>query len=69
MVKSFVSTQNFNVAVDEGQGRLNPSRGKNEGMHRRRKVGQKIKDQEKKARVFITSCVTTVGSSWTEKKH
>ena len=28
----------FDLTVDEGKGRLNPSRDKNEGKHRRRKV-------------------------------
>ena len=28
----------FDFTIDEGKGRLKPSRGKNEGKHRRRKV-------------------------------
>ena len=39
----------FDFAVDEGKERLNPSREKNEGEHRRRKVGK--------------SCVTPAGTS------
>ena len=31
----------FDFTVDEGKERLNPSREKNEGMHRRRKVDEK----------------------------
>ena len=34
----FVSTQKIDFAVDEGKERLNPSREKNEGKPRRRKV-------------------------------
>ena len=59
-----VSTQNSTCTVDEGKERLNPSREKNKGMHRRRKV-----DDE--------SCVTPAGTSneldvqnkWEENTH
>ena len=40
----------FGFTIDEGKERLNPSREKNKGMHRRRKVGEK-------------SCVTPAGTS------
>ena len=40
----------FDFTVDEGKERLNPSREKNEGTHRRRKVDEK-------------SCVTPAGTS------
>ncbi len=53
--------------VDEGKGRPDPSRDKNVGKHRRRKVGHKRIQEEEKAPVFTPSCVTSVGSSWTEK--
>ena len=40
----------FDFTVDEGKERLNPSREKNKGMNRRRKVDEK-------------SCVTPAGTS------
>ena len=42
-------TSKFDSTVDEGKGRLNPSRHKNEGKHRGRKVEK--------------SCVTPAGTS------
>ena len=61
-IKSFV--HKFDFMVDEGKERLNPSREKNKGTHRRSKVVAK-------------SCVTPAGSSnefdvqnkWEEKTH
>ena len=38
---NIVSTQNFDFTVDEGKERLNPSREKNEGTHRGKKVDGK----------------------------
>ena len=56
---------NFDLTVDEGKGRLNPSREKNEGKHRRRKV-------EKSCVTFLLSdpgwCVheSDVHNKWVE---
>ena len=44
------NSQKFDFTVDEGKERLNPSREKNLGEHRRRKVDEK-------------SCVTSAGTS------
>ena len=47
---SYTTYEIVDFTVDEGKERLNPSREKNKGVHRRRKVDEK-------------SCVTPAGTS------
>ena len=53
-IKSLVHKK-VDITVDKGKERLNPSREKNKGMHRRRKVDEKS--------CVASSCVTPAGTS------
>ena len=65
---TYIHTQNSTFTVDEGNGRLNPSREKNSGKHRKSKV-------EKSFATFLMCdpgwCVHTsdVQHKWDDKTH
>ena len=64
-LESFVSVRNSALVLTRDKDGRTLFAIKTEGEHRRRRCGKKKK--KKKAPVFTSSCVTPVGSSWTQQ--